>query len=164
MTMATRTATSKYQAAASSHWAAEHWRPFIGAIALFVATIYVLDPRNPLTLTNGVVENQPVHPGEMVKTDWMQDWHRLCRGTSTRTIVLPSRHVDTYEPAPIYPPAKLSNIPATGQAMLSLSATEGTGIYRATINFPTQFSKGCIIFWPISFTTDDIPFKIASAR
>jgi hypothetical protein len=163
MTMiATRAATARYQAAASSHWASEHWRPFLGLLAVFIATIYVFDPREPVTLSGGVVEQQPVHPGDMLKVDWTQDWHRLCHGTTTRTIILPSRHVDFYEAAPVVPPSTPSKIQATGQAMLSVIATEGTGIYRATINFPVQFSKKCIILLPINFTTDDVPFKIAA--
>lgn len=123
--------------------------------------VWLGDTPKPFTLSNGVVENQPVYPGQLVKADWMQNYTELCKATSTREIVLPSKHVDTFEPVAIDPPEKVGTKSAVGEAVLSPVATEGVGIYRSKVTVPAQFSKSCIRMFASSFMTPDVPFRIA---
>ena len=91
-------------------------------------------------------------------------WRRLCRAESERTIVMADHHVANYEKAIIEPPAKVGRQDAVGTAVLSPIAPPGPAIYRAKVTFPIQVSSRCVILWPSSFVTPDIPFTVAAAH
>ena len=144
-----------------------HLLPMLAAACLFSVIALGLDPRMPFTLTNGVVLNDPVHPGGDVMVDWTQDWTRRCKAESTRSVtsIAPRpgivRKADTFEPVTIEPPAHNGPRQATAGVELSKVMPTGPAVYRAVVNFPRQFSAHCVILWPMGFTTQDVLFTVA---
>lgn len=141
-----------------------HLIPGAVAFLFFWIAVFVLDPRPPFTLSQGIVENSPVRAGDTVKVDWVQAWTRRCMAESVRSIVRADKKVDTYEKAIIYPPDKIGEFPAVGEAQLSKVTPAGPAIYRAKVTFPAQLSWRCVLPWAVTFTTPDVPFVVAKAE
>lgn len=139
-----------------------HLLPAAVAVTVFLVVSAVLDPRMPFTLSEGVVEQQLVRPGDEVKIDWTQIWTRRCRAESVRTIVRADRKVDVYDKAVIEPPAKIGPLQAVAKVKLSSIMPIGPAIYRATVTFPAQAAWGCVLPWPRTFTTPDVPFTVSN--
>jgi len=131
------------------------------AAAVFFATAALLDPRMPFTLSQGFVTNDIVRAGDEVKVDWTQTWSRRCRAESVRSIVRSDKKVDVYDKAFIAPPQNTGMVQSIATAKLSSIMPPGPAIYRATVTFPAQLSMGCVMVWPMTFTTPDVQFTVS---
>lgn len=138
----------------------DHLTRGIVAFALFVFCVWLFDRSPPVALSDGFVVNRTVRPGDTLEVDWTQTWHKRCKGFTAREIVRADNKVDHYDKLTVDVPEKVGMRRAVASVELSKIMPVGPAKYRTVMTFPAQVSKSCLLMFPVTFTTKEVPFVV----
>lgn len=136
-----------------------HAGPFVMGLFVALFTVYGLDRRPPLILSEARVPSGTVEPGQVVVVDWLQEWKRLCPGTVTRELTTSHGEVKKFRPFNIEPPKEVGAKSQPSSIYIPNSTHDGPATMQSTISFRCNFLND---FWPLIVKAPPVTIQVAS--